>query len=64
MNRIVRVLLLAGLAFWSLTAQAQSARLRAANKQFDNLSYVSAVRAYEDFCEPTKRRILPKLAMR
>lgn len=56
MNRIVRVLLLAGLAFWSLTAQAQSARLRAANKQFDNLSYVSAVRAYEEFLRADKKK--------
>lgn len=56
MNRIVCVLLLAGLAFWSLTVQAQSARLRAANKQFDNLSYVSAVRAYEDFLRTDKKK--------
>ncbi|GAB3508538.1 hypothetical protein GCM10027341_44470 [Spirosoma knui] len=56
MNRIVRVLLLAGLALWSLTVQAQSARLRAANKQFDNLSYVSAVRAYEEFLRTDKKK--------
>jgi outer membrane protein OmpA-like peptidoglycan-associated protein len=56
MNRIVRVLLLVGLAFWSLTIQAQSARLRAANKQFDNLSYVSAVRAYEEFLRTDKKK--------
>ncbi|MFD2572748.1 carboxypeptidase regulatory-like domain-containing protein [Spirosoma soli] len=56
MNRIVRVLLLAGLALWSLTVQAQSARLRAANKQFDNLSYVSAVRSYEDFLRNDKKK--------
>ena len=56
MNRIVRVLFFLGLAFWSLTVQAQSARLRAANKQFDNLSYVSAVRAYEDFLRIDKKK--------
>jgi outer membrane protein OmpA-like peptidoglycan-associated protein len=56
MNRIVRVLFLLGLAFWSLTVQAQSARLRAANKQFDNLSYVGAVRAYEDFLRVDKKK--------
>lgn len=56
MNRIVRVLLLTGLAFWSLNVQAQSARLRAANKQFDNLSYVSAVRAYEEFLRADKKK--------
>ncbi len=56
MNRTLRVLLLTGLALWSLTAQAQSARLRAANKQFDNLSYVSAVRAYEEFLRADKKK--------
>ncbi|WP_020601641.1 OmpA family protein [Spirosoma spitsbergense] len=56
MNRIVRVLFLLGLAFWSLNVQAQSARLRAANKQFDNLSYVGAVRAYEDFLRVDKKK--------
>lgn len=56
MNRIVRVLFFLGLAFWSLNLQAQSARLRAANKQFDNLSYVGAVRAYEDFLRVDKKK--------
>ena len=56
MNRIVRVLFLLGLACWSLNVQAQSARLRAANKQFDNLSYVGAVRAYEDFLRVDKKK--------
>ena len=56
MNRIVRVFLLAVLATWSLDAQAQSAKLRAANKQFDNLSYVSAVRGYEDFLRADKKK--------
>ncbi len=56
MNRIVQVLLLAVLSLASLAAQAQSARLRAANKQFDNLSYVSAVRAYEEFLRADKKK--------
>ncbi|GAB3015768.1 OmpA family protein [Spirosoma pulveris] len=56
MNRIVCILLLAGLALSSLTVQAQSTRLRAANKQFDNLSYVSAVRAYEEFLRTDKKK--------
>lgn len=50
MNRSIRVLLLlAGLLITSLTLHAQSGRLRAANKQYDNYSYLSAVRLYEDF---------------
>lgn len=50
MNRYLRVLLLVGgLLATSLTLQAQSMRLRAANKQFDNYSYLTAVRMYEDF---------------
>lgn len=56
MNRIVSVLFIVGLALWSLSVQAQSARLRAANKQFDNLSYVSAVRSYEDFLRTDKKK--------
>ena len=56
MNRFVRTLLLAGLALWCFTAQAQSTRLRAANKQFDNLSYVSAVRMYEEFLRADRKK--------
>ncbi|AQG79982.1 carboxypeptidase regulatory-like domain-containing protein [Spirosoma montaniterrae] len=56
MNRIVQVLLLAMLSLASLTAQAQSARLRAANRQFDNLSYVGAVRAYEELLRADKKK--------
>lgn len=56
MNRFVRMLLLAGLALWCFTAQAQSTRLRAANKQFENLSYVSAVRMYEEFLRVDKKK--------
>lgn len=56
MDRIIRVLLIAGMAFASVTVQAQSARLRAANKQFDNYGYVSAVRAYEEFLRTDKKK--------
>ena len=56
MNRIVQLLLIVGMALGSRIAQAQSARLRAANKQFDNLSYVGAVRAYEEFLRTDKKK--------
>lgn len=56
MHRIIRILFLAGFVFGSLTVQAQSARLRAANRQYDNLSYVSAVRAYEDFLRADRKK--------
>lgn len=36
-------------------AMAQSARMKAANKQFDNMSYLNAVRAYEDFLRLDKK---------
>lgn len=50
MNRSTRVLLLiAGLLITSLTLHAQSGRLKAANKQYDNYSYLAAVRLYEEF---------------
>jgi outer membrane protein OmpA-like peptidoglycan-associated protein/5-hydroxyisourate hydrolase-like protein (transthyretin family) len=50
MNRPIRVLLLvAGLFFTALSLQAQSGRLRAANKQYENFSYLTAVRMYEEF---------------
>ncbi len=69
MNQIFRFVLLIGLGFSSLSGYAQSARLRTANRQFDNLSYVSAVRAYDDFLrvdrkkEPAEtREALTKLA--
>ncbi len=46
---IVALLLLTG------GAMAQSARLKAANKQYDNMSYLNAVRAYEDFLRLNKK---------
>ncbi len=49
MNRSVQILLvMAGLLLTSLSLQAQSGRLRAANKQYENYSYLTAVRLYED----------------
>ncbi|GAB3165545.1 OmpA family protein [Telluribacter humicola] len=48
-------LLLAALLF-SFGAMAQSARLRSANKQFDDMSYTSAVRLYEEFLRIDRRR--------
>lgn len=56
MNRFVRVLLLLILTFWSLDTHAQSAKLRAANRQFENFSYVSAIRGYEDFLRTDKKK--------
>ncbi|TDB68194.1 OmpA family protein [Arundinibacter roseus] len=49
------LLLAVSMLLLSLGAMAQSARLRTANKQFDNMSYISAVRAYEDFLRLDKR---------
>jgi outer membrane protein OmpA-like peptidoglycan-associated protein len=57
MNRTLRVLLLlTGLTLWSLHGQAQTVRLRAANKQYENLSYVSAVRLYEEFLRLDRKK--------
>lgn len=56
MNRIILGLLVAGMALGCQIAQAQSGRLRAANKHFDNLSYVSAVRAYEELLRTDKKK--------
>ncbi|GAB3336393.1 hypothetical protein GCM10027299_46390 [Larkinella ripae] len=50
------LLLSAVLNILALTVQAQSARLKAANKQFENLAYVNAARAYEDFLRSDKRK--------
>ncbi len=49
MNQLVRVLLLVGLTLGSLTLQAQNGRLAAADKQYEDMSYISAVRLYEEF---------------
>jgi outer membrane protein OmpA-like peptidoglycan-associated protein len=56
MKQFVRSALVVSLVMWGLTAQAQSAKLRAANKQFEDLSYVNAVRTYEDFLNTDKKR--------
>mgnify|MGYP003708572467 CR=1 FL=1 len=49
--RVCRYHLLGALFLLLLSAgaMAQSTRLRAANKQFDNMSYINAVRGYEEF---------------
>ena len=57
MNRILLLgLRVAGMMLGGLTVQAQSARLRAANNQFDDLSYASAARTYEEFLKADKRK--------
>jgi outer membrane protein OmpA-like peptidoglycan-associated protein/tetratricopeptide (TPR) repeat protein len=49
--KVCRYHLLGALCLFLLSAgaMAQSTRLRAANKQFDNMSYINAVRGYEEF---------------
>lgn len=69
MNRSIRVLLLiVGILATATALHAQSARLRAANRQFDNFSYLTAVRMYEDFlrgkADPAEsREALTKLGL-
>ncbi|HEX9958404.1 MAG TPA: OmpA family protein [Fibrella sp.] len=49
-HRPTRVLLfITGLLLTSLTLHAQSGRLKAANRQYDNYSFLSAIRLYEEF---------------
>lgn len=56
MNRPLRLLLLlVTILIGGQTLQAQSTRLRAANKQFESLSYISAVRLYEEFLRADKQ---------
>jgi outer membrane protein OmpA-like peptidoglycan-associated protein/tetratricopeptide (TPR) repeat protein len=50
------LLLAAALLLLTLGAMAQSARLRTANKQFEDMSYTNAVRLYEEFLRVDKRR--------
>ncbi|RCR69532.1 OmpA family protein [Larkinella punicea] len=55
--KYVRLSLLSAiLSIVALAVQAQSARLKAANKQFENLAYVNAARAYEDFLRLDKKK--------
>ncbi|MGM9509978.1 OmpA family protein [Larkinella sp. GY13] len=55
--KYVRLSLLSAiLSVVALAVQAQSARLKAANKQFENLAYVNAARAYEDFLRLDKKK--------
>ncbi len=57
MNRPLRILLLlVGILTGAHTLQAQSTRLRAANKQFESLSFISAVRLYEEFLRADKQQ--------
>ncbi|MBC8155792.1 MAG: flagellar motor protein MotB, partial [Bacteroidetes bacterium] len=56
MNRFVRVLTMVMLALASLTLQAQSTRVRAANRQFEAMSYVNSVRLYEEFLRLDKKK--------
>lgn len=49
------LLLAISLTLFSVSAMAQTARLRAANKQFEDMSYLNAVRSYEDFLRLDKR---------
>ncbi|WP_266367133.1 OmpA family protein [Tellurirhabdus rosea] len=45
-----------GFCLLASVVQAQSTRLRAANKQFESMSYVNAMRAYEDLLRSDKRK--------
>ncbi|RYF57174.1 MAG: flagellar motor protein MotB, partial [Cytophagaceae bacterium] len=56
MNRFLRFVLLIGLGFGWFNGYAQSVRLRTANRQFDNLSYVNAVRGYEEFLRTDRKK--------
>ncbi|GAB3899292.1 hypothetical protein GCM10028803_20180 [Larkinella knui] len=56
MNYVRLLFLSAILSGMTLAVQAQSARLKSANKQFENLAYVNAVRAYEDFLRLDKKK--------
>ncbi|HEV7349956.1 OmpA family protein [Telluribacter sp.] len=51
-----QTLLLLALLLFSLGAMAQSTRLRTANKQFDDMSYTSAVRLYEEFLRIDRKK--------
>ncbi|MFN4146171.1 MAG: OmpA family protein [Runella sp.] len=69
MRTSVKLLLGLALTLTTISLMAQSARLRSANRAFDDYSYVEAVRGYEDFLrtdrksDPTERKeALEKLA--
>ena len=55
MNCFTRISLFFVLMLLGLGANAQSTRLRAANKQFENMSYISAVRMYEEYLRIGKK---------
>jgi len=55
--KCLRLLVLClGLSLLALGSYAQSSRLRSANKQFDDLSYVSAAKLYEEFLRADSRK--------
>lgn len=56
MNDIRLLLLSTVFSMLALAAQAQSARMKAANKQFESLAYANASRTYEEFLRLDKRR--------
>lgn len=65
----LRWMICLGMLLISSTMMAQSGRLKAANRQFENLSYLSAIRMYEEYLrldkkkEPAERKeALTKLA--
>ncbi|RAJ99820.1 outer membrane protein OmpA-like peptidoglycan-associated protein [Larkinella arboricola] len=52
----LRLLLSVIFSVVALAVQGQSTRLKAANKQFENLAYAHAAQAYEDFLRVDKRK--------
>ncbi|MFD1143223.1 OmpA family protein [Larkinella insperata] len=52
----LRVLLSILFSVVTLAVQGQSARLKTANKQFENLAYAHAAQSYEDFLRGDKRK--------
>ncbi len=56
MSRFIRILTVVMLTVSSLTVQAQSTRVRAANRQFEAMSYVNAVRLYEEFLRNDRKK--------
>lgn len=55
MRTVVKIALGFALTLITLNLFAQSARLRSANRAFDNYSYADAVRSYEDFLRTDKK---------
>ena len=55
MRTVVKIALGFALTLITLNLFAQSARLRSANRAFDDYSYADAVRGYEDFLRTDKK---------